>query len=115
MGFKDDLNQDMLDNHFNTNEFGELVVYTPGNNDPAVTIQAIYDEPALTESIGASVGAISHQPRLFVRRIDLPSGSPNEGDTVEINSNAFHSAKTLLVVDTANEQLGHVELLLQET
>ena len=114
MGFKDDLNQDMLSNHFNTDEFGEVITYTPASGDPAVQIQAIYDEPALSEQFGASVSGISHQPRLFVRLIDLPSGSPDRGDTVEISQNEWHKAKTLRVVDTANEQLGHTEILLQE-
>lgn len=112
MTFLEQLDQDMVDNHFRLSEFGELVTYIPATGS-AVQIPAIYDEPALSENLGAEVEAISHQPRIFCRRSDLPSGSPSRGDRVEVTANLFHPAKTLEVISTANEKLGHVELILQ--
>lgn len=112
MTFLEQLDRDMMDNHFRLSEFGETVVYTPASG-PAVQIPAIYDEPALSENLGAEVEAISHQPRLFCRRTDLPDGSPKRGDRVDVSANLFHPAKSLEVISSANEKLGHVELILQ--
>lgn len=111
MDFRDALNQDMLDNHFNPGEFGEVVEYVQASG-PTVSIPGMYDEPALSQDIGAEVQAISHQPRLFVRKSDLPSGSPKKGDRVVLSANAWHEASTMEVVSTASEKLGHVELVL---
>jgi hypothetical protein len=112
MTFIEQLNLDMTDNHFRLSEFGELITYKSSSGS-AVQFPAIYDEPALSENLGAEVEAISHQPRIFCRRSDLPGGSPSRGDRVEVSANLFHPAKTLEVVSTANEKLGHVELILQ--
>lgn len=112
MDFLEQLDQDMVANHFRLSEFGEVVTYIPAAGS-AIQIPAIYDEPALTENLGAELEAISHQPRIFCRRSDLPTGSPSRGDRVEVTANLFHSAKTLEVISTANEKLGHVELILQ--
>lgn len=112
MNFLEQLNKDMADNHFRISEFGEMVVYTPPSG-PAVSIQAIYDEPAVPENVGAEVGTISHQPRLYCRRSDLPEGKPRKGAKVTISENLFHKAQTLQVIDYVSEKLGHVELILQ--
>lgn len=103
----------MLDNHLNVSEFGEVVVYVPAVGS-SVSIQATYDEPALSQDIGAEVAAISSQPRLFCRSKDLPAGSPRRGDRVQLSANTWHGAKTMEVADTASEKLGHVELVLIE-
>ena len=112
MAFLEQLNQDMVDNHFRLSEFGELVTYIPPTG-PAVSIPAIYDEPAATENLGAEVGMISHQPRLYCRLSDLPEGKPRKGAKVTLTENLFHKAQTLQVVDFVAEKLGHVELILQ--
>jgi len=101
----------MVDNHLNPQEFGEVVVYVQASG-PSVSIPGMYDEPALSQDIGAEVQAISHQPRLFVRKSDLPAGSPRKGDRVELSANIWHGAATMEVASVASEKLGHVELVL---
>ena len=110
--FRDALEQDMVDNHFSPDEFGEVVVYAQASG-VSVPIPGIYDEPTIVDGAGAEVGLISREPRFFCRRQDLPTGSPKKGDTVRLEANVWHPALHLEVVDMVSEKLGHVELTLQ--
>ena len=62
MTFLEQLDQDMVDNHFRLSEFGELATYIPATGS-AVQIPAIYDEPALSEnSENKSIGSNPYSP-----------------------------------------------------
>ena len=111
MAFRADLEDDMVKNHFNPDEFGEWVDYVVGAS--SVRIRAVYDDLPQAENIGAEVDVISHRPRLICRRSDLPTSSPKKGDKVVLGSNEWHKAATLRVVDFADDKLGAVEIFLQ--
>lgn len=111
MGFRDDLNDDMVKNHLNADEFGELVTYTPATG-MAVTIPAVYDRVPFTED-GAEVGVIAYRPRLICRQVDMPVGSPNKGDKITLVANEWHKAGTFRVIDHSLDDLGSIEMILQ--
>lgn len=112
MGFRDDLNDDMAKNHLNPDEFGEMVQYAPATGQ-VVTIPAAYDRVPFTEEAGLEVGVIAYRPRLICRQIDLPTGSPTKGDKVTLTANEWHKAGTFRVIDSTQDDLGGVELILQ--
>lgn len=111
--FRSDLEDDMVKNHLNPDEFGEWVGYIPKGSAGEVRIQGVYDELPQAENIGAEVEVISHRPRLICRASDLPVGSPAKGDKVVLSANEWHKAATLRVVDFASDKLGAVEVYLQ--
>lgn len=111
MAFRADLEDDMVKNHLNPDEFGEWVDYVAGSL--SVRIQAVYEDLPQSENTGAEVETISHRPHLTCRRSDLPPGSPKKGDKVVLGANEWHKAATLRVVDFADDKLGAVELWLQ--
>lgn len=113
MGFRDDLNDDMVKNHLNPDEFGEMVQYIPSSGQ-AVTIPAAYDEAPVAVDAGAEVASIGYRPRLIFRTIDMPTGCPGKGDKVTLTANDWHKAGTWRVVDFLNSRLGEIEVFLQE-
>lgn len=112
MGLREDMNADMVSNHLNPDEFGEMVSYTPAGGSP-VTIPGAFDEVPLSVEMGADVPAIGSRPRLIVRAIDLPAGSPKKGDRVTLSATPWHKAGKWRVEDVGDDKLGHVELFLQ--
>lgn len=107
MSFKADLNSDLHEVFFNTEEFGEVVTLTRGNN--SVAMRGLFDSPGVSgEQLGGEVEAISHAPRLFVRSVDLPNGKPQKGDVFVISANELHAARKLRAVDYVFEQDGTV-------
>lgn len=107
MSFKADLNSDLHEVFFNTEEFGEVVTLTRGKD--SVAMRGLFDSPGVSgEQLGGEVEAISHAPRLFVRSVDLPNGKPAKGDVFELIANDLHAARKLRAVDYVFEQDGTV-------
>lgn len=112
MSFREDLESDMAENHFNPDEFGEWFTFTTAAGASS-QVRGAYDESPMTEETGAEVGSIAHQPRLLCGVSDLPAGSPAKGDKVTLVANTWHKAGTFRVKDFGNDKLGVIELYLQ--
>lgn len=114
MTFRDGLESDMVENHFNPDEFGEWFTFTTSAG-ASYQVRGVYDETVLAESLGVEVSAIAHHPRLICRVSDLPAGSPAKGDKITLSANAWHKGGTFRVADIGNDKLGTIEMFIQGT
>lgn len=113
MAFKEDLTTDMKETFLSPIEFGETGTLIRSGRE--VSLNVLYDEVLLkSDDIGASIDAISHNPRLFVSRNDLPNGKPCKGDVFVLKGSEFHEAKKLIAKDFEHAKDGCVVYYLKE-
>ena len=112
--FSESLNEDLFDNYFNDEEFGDAVVLVRGSE--RISINGLYDTMVVENDPSADLPAISHRPRLMVRKVDLPGQVARKGDVFElVQKNGVHKTLRLKAVEFADESYGVVTYQLEET
>lgn len=112
--FSESLNEDLFDNYFNDEEFGDAVVLVRGSG--RISMRGLYDTMVVENDPSADLPAISHRPRLMVRKVDLPGQVARKGDVFElVQKNGVHKTLRLKVVEFADESYGVVTYQLEET
>ena len=112
--FSESLNEDLFDNYFNDEEFGDAVVLVRGSE--RISIRGLYDAMVVENDPSADLPAISHRPRLMVRKVDLPGQVARKGDVFElVQKNGVHKTLRLKAVEFADESYGVVTYQLEET
>ena len=106
--FMDQLDQDLLDCHFNTAEFGEEVTYRPASGAPERVIQGLFDAPFASASTEATEDVIDNRPHLTCREVDIEGGEPSSGDRFVIRGVTYRP------VDDASNKMGVVRCFLHE-
>lgn len=112
--FSESLNEDLNGVFFDVEAFGNAVVLVRGSD--RIQMNGLYDAQALDsgESLGPDVTAISHRPRLVVRKVDLPRQVARKGDVFEIEmKSGFQKSLKLKAVDFADESDGTVTYQLE--
>lgn len=81
--FADQLNEDLINNHLNPDEFGENciqkgekkgIIYRPSNGAPERVVSALYDTPYASAGTEAEEDVNANRPHLTVRQCDLEDG-----------------------------------------
>lgn len=112
--FSESLNEDLFDNYFNDEEFGDAVVLVRGSE--RISMCGLYDTMVVENDPSADLPAISHRPRLMVRKVDLPEQVARKGDVFElVQKNGVHKTIRLKAVEFADESYGVVTYQLEET
>ena len=112
--FSESLNEDLFDNYFNDEEFGDAVVLVRGSE--RISMRGLYDTMVVENDPSADLPAISHRPRLMVRKVDLPGQVARKGDVFElVQKNGVHKNLRLKAVEFADESYGVVTYQLEET
>lgn len=112
--FSESLNEDLFDNYFNDEEFGDAVVLVRGSE--RISMRGLYDAMVVENDPSADLPAISHRPRLMVRKVDLPGQVARKGDVFElVQKNGVHKTLRLKAVEFADESYGVVTYQLEET
>lgn len=112
--FSESLNEDLFDNYFNDEEFGDAVVLVRGSE--RISMRGLYDTMVVENDPSADLPAISHRPRLMVRKVDLPGKVARKGDVFElVQKNGVHKTLRLKAVEFADESYGVVTYQLEET
>lgn len=112
--FSESLNEDLFDNYFNDEEFGDAVVLVRGSE--RISLRGLYDTMVVENDPSADLPAISHRPRLMVRKVDLPGQVARKGDVFElVQKNGVHKTLRLKAVEFADESYGVVTYQLEET
>ena len=112
--FSESLNEDLFDNYFNDEEFGDAVVLVRGSE--RISMRGLYDTMVVENDPSADLPAISHRPRLMVRKVDLPGQVARKGDVFElVQKNGVHKTVRLKAVEFADESYGVVTYQLEET
>lgn len=112
--FSESLNEDLFDNYFNDEEFGDAVVLVRGSE--RISMRGLYDTMVVENDPSADLPAISHRPRLMVRKVDLPGQVARKGDVFElVQKNGVHKTLRLKAVEFADESYGVVIYQLEET
>ena len=112
--FSESLNEDLFDNYFNDEEFGDAVVLVRGSE--RYSMPGLYDTMVVEDDPSTDVAAISHRPRLSVRKIDLPGQVARKGDVFEIvQKDGFHKTLRLKASVFADQSDGIVVYRLEET
>lgn len=112
--FSESLNEDLFDNYFNDEEFGDAVVLVRGSE--RISMSGLYDTMVVENDPSADLPAISHRPRLMVRKVDLPGQVARKGDVFElVQKNGVHKTLRLKAVEFADESYGVVTYQLEET
>lgn len=112
--FSESLNEDLFDNYFNDEEFGDAVVLVRGSE--RISMRGLYDTMVVENDPSADLPAISHRPRLIVRKVDLPGQVARKGDVFElVQKNGVHKTLRLKAVEFADESYGVVTYQLEET
>lgn len=112
--FSEMLNDDLDAVFIDREAFGSAVVLVRGAD--RFSMNGLYDAQALEsgESLGPDVTAISHRPRLVVRKVDLPGQVARKSDVFEIESKSgFQKFMKLKAVDFADESDGTVTYRLE--
>ena len=111
--FSESLNEDLFDNYFNDEEFGDAVVLVRGSE--RISMRGLYDTMVVENDPSADLPAISHRPRLMVRKVDLPGQVARKGDVFElVQKNGVHKTLRLKAVEFADESYGVVTYQLEE-
>lgn len=112
--FSESLNEDLFDNYFNDEEFGDAVVLVRGSE--RISMRGLYDTMVVENDPSADLPAISHRPRLIVRKVDLPGQVARKGDVFElVQKNGVHKTLRLKAVEFADESYGVITYQLEET
>lgn len=112
--FSESLNEDLFDNYFNDEEFGDAVVLVRGSE--RISMRGLYDTMVVENDPSADLPAISHRPRLMVRKVDLPGQVARKGDVFElVQKNGVHKTLRMKAVEFADESYGVVTYQLEET
>jgi len=112
--FSESLNEDLFDNYFNDEEFGDAVVLVRGSE--RISMRGLYDTMVVENDPSADLPAISHRPRLMVRKVDLPGQVARKGDVFElVQKNGVHKTLRLKATEFADESYGVVTYQLEET
>lgn len=112
--FSESLNEDLFDNYFNDEEFGDAVVLVRGSE--RISMRGLYDTMVVENDPSADLPAIAHRPRLMVRKVDLPGQVARKGDVFElVQKNGVHKTLRLKAVEFADESYGVVTYQLEET
>lgn len=112
--FSESLNEDLFDNYFNDEEFGDAVVLVRGSE--RISMRGLYDTMVVENDPSADLPAISHRPRLMVRKVDLPGQVARKGDVFElVQKNGVHKTLRLKAVEFVDESYGVVTYQLEET
>ena len=111
--FSESLNEDLNDVFFDVEAFGDDVTLVRGGE--RIVVRGLYDTMVVENDPGSDVTAISHRPRLSVRKADLPGQVARKGDVFEIVlKNGFHKTLKLKAVEFADESYGVVTYQLEE-
>ena len=79
-------------------------------------MSGLYDTMVVENDPSADLPAISHRPRLMVRKVDLPGQVARKGDVFElVQKNGVHKTLRLKAVEFADESYGVVTYQLEET
>lgn len=113
--FSESLNDDLNDVFFDVEAFGDDVTLIRGSE--RIALRGLYDTMVVENDPGPDVAAISHRPRLSVRKIDLPGQVARKGDVFEIvqKKDGFHKTLKLKAVEFADESYGVVTYQLEES
>lgn len=105
---------DLQDNFFNPEEFGEVVTLIRDGVERR--IRALFTNPSLDgEAIGAAIEGIAHMPSLSVSLSDLPGEIPTKSDLFVLSAKpGIHKAGTFKAEDVANESDGVAVYKLKE-
>lgn len=112
--FSEMLNDDLDAVFIDREAFGNAVVLVRGSD--RFPMNGLYDAQALEpgEPVGPDVAAISHRPRLVVRKVDLPGQVARKGDVFEIETKSgFQKFMKLKAVDFADESDGTITYQLE--
>ena len=111
--FSESLNDDLKDVFLDVEAFGDAVVLVRGNE--RISLCGLYDTQVLENEPGPDVTAISHRPRLIVRKVDLPGKVARKGDVFElVLKNGFHKTLRLKDSEFADQSDGTVIYQLEE-
>lgn len=111
--FSESLNEDLNDVFFDVEAFGDDVTLVRSGEH--VVLRGLYDTMVVENDPGSDVTAISHRPRLSVRKADLPGQVARKGDVFEIVlKNGLHKTLKLKAVEFADESYGVVTYQLEE-
>lgn len=112
--FSESLNEDLDGVFFDVEAFGDAVVLVRGSE--RYSMRGLYDTMVVEDDPSTDVAAISHRPRLSVRKIDLPGQVARKGDVFElVQKDGFHKPLRLKAVEFADESNGVVVYQLEET
>lgn len=105
--FSESLNEDLDSVFFDAEAFGDSVTLVRGND--RIAMNGLFDRQALEEVLESEVSAISHRPRLSVRKVDLPGQVALKDDVFEIAArNGFYKSVVLRAADFADQADGIV-------
>lgn len=112
--FSESLNDDLNNVFFDAEAFGDAVVLVRGSE--RISMRGLYDTMVVENDPSADLPAISHRPRLMVRKVDLPGQVARKGDVFElVQKNGAHKTLRLKAVEFADESYGVVTYQLEET
>lgn len=105
--FTESLNEDLDRVFFDAEAFGDSVTLVRGND--RIAMNGLFDRQALEEVLESEVSAISHRPRLSVRKVDLPGQVALKDDVFEIAARSgFYKGVVLRAADFADQADGTV-------
>lgn len=105
--FTESLNEDLDSVFFDAEAFGDSVTLVRGND--RIVMNGLFDRQALEEVLESEVSAISHRPRLSVRKVDLPGQVALKDDVFEIaERSGFYKGVVLRAADFADQADGIV-------
>lgn len=112
MTFKDDLENEIIENHLNIDEFGETVTYKPLDG-PIFDIKVIFDDSY--EGVDTESGNVinTKQPKVTARSADFET-EPAQGDIIERLNEPPGTAKEYKVAQHLPDGAGISEILLHE-
>lgn len=112
--FSDSLNDDLNDVFFDVEAFGDAVVLVRGSE--RYSMHGLYDTMVVEDDPSTDVTAISHRPRLVVRKVDLPGQVARKGDVFElVQKDGFHKTLRLKASEFADQSDGIVVYQLEES
>ena len=112
--FSESLNEDLNDVFFDVEAFGDAVVLVRGSD--RISMRGLYDTMVVGNDPSADLSAISHRPRLVVRKVDLPGQVARKGDVFEIvQKDGFHKTLRLKASEFADQSDGIVVYQLEES
>lgn len=112
--FSDSLNDDLNDVFFDVEAFGDAVVLVRGSEH--FSLRGLCDTQVVENEPGTDVTAISHRPRLVVRKVDLPGQVARKGDVFElVQKDGFHKTLRLKASEFADQSDGIVVYQLEES
>jgi len=115
--FRDQLDQDLLDNHFNVTEFGEDsegsgevvgLTYRPASGAPESVIQGLFDASFANGSTEATVDVNDHRPHLTCRQVDI------EGERLHSDDRFVIQGKEYKPTEDQSNEMGVIRAFMFE-